>query len=158
MGTWHVEAEFRGQLTEQQIEQLGEAVQSITYMETGEIELRWRAEAANATAATNSVIALLAGDPTLFYLIGDGIITGPHRVTVMDDVASAARSSVVGVAEGATLLKIGTERFRVLRKTDPHFPPPIPGLGSVDIWEKADLIEYAKRPRKPGRPRKDAST
>jgi hypothetical protein len=58
---------------------------------------------------------------------------------------SAVRRSVrIGVSES---------RLRHLRNEDPNFPDPAPVEG-VTLYNAADVDEYKRRPRKPGRPPK----
>lgn len=156
MATWHVQVELNGRLTDEQMEAVGETVQSAVFLETGFVELRFDVDAGDPGEAVTKARRRLGSNKTVEALRREGVLTGPHRLTVMDLLAHARTLSLVGVAEGAALMGITPSQFRSLRKTDPQFPTPVLKLASADIWESSDIAAYDKTRVRglPGRPAK----
>lgn len=51
---------------------------------------------------------------------------------------------VLGVTEVAALLGISRQRVDVLSHSDPDFPEPMAVLGRGRVWQRDDIVEWAR--------------
>lgn len=61
---------------------------------------------------------------------------------------------LAGLAEIAGLAGVSRQRAAQLAR-HPDFPKPVDRLAMGPVWREADVIEFLKTPRKPGRKPKD---
>lgn len=61
---------------------------------------------------------------------------------------------LAGVHEVAAILGVSRQRVSQLVREHPLFPAPVSQLGCGPIWLMGDIVEFAKIPRRPGRPPK----
>ncbi|GAA2516506.1 hypothetical protein [Winogradskya humida] len=157
MTDWTVEAEYVGQLTDDDLEALTADAPRIYYnTDTGTLQLTADLTAKDFGPAL-AAARRWAEQASVAQLVRDGKLQGPIRLTVENALGRSYRLPLLGAKETAARLGITTSRLRELAAT-PGFPAPKVELAGGKAWSGVDIDAYAStRPTGPGRPRKSAA-
>lgn len=60
------------------------------------------------------------------------------------DPLMAQDSALVGIAEIAELIGVTRQRVDQLTRADPEFPQPVAELHAGRIWQRADIVKWAR--------------
>nr|MDT0660838.1 hypothetical protein [Micromonospora sp. DSM 115978] len=152
---WHVEAEFVGELRQEQLEQAAGGA-SLAHYQAGNGVLRLRGLLLD-TDGTYADAVRKAADwvgrlTAVTELVPAGVLAGPERVLVETAAARARDWDLVGSAEIAQRLGVSTARVRQL-EVRPDWPAPVRELAGGRIYLAADIEQFAAGwQRRPGRP------
>lgn len=57
----------------------------------------------------------------------------------------SSMEDIVGVKEVAQMLGISRQRVNVIVQSHPDFPEPIAKLAAGRVWQRRDIVEWAKK-------------
>jgi len=156
MTDWHVQVDLDGTLTQDQIEALADDAIATATIRGDErlVELTYRVQAGDLSAATVAALAHLARLAGVQALIAAGVLSDPQRLQLATDAAASRRLPLLGAAEAAARLGVSTSRLRQLENGD-DFPAPVLELAGGKLYDAAAIDAFGKsRRRGPGRPPK----
>lgn len=147
---WFAEVELTGPLTQEQLEQAAEGALIGQYNEASQVlRLNTRLDAVDYTDAAHKALRWAAELPA----VRARTMSGPQRLLVESAAARAREWDLLGAKEIAERLGVSTARVRQLEQR-PDFPTPVSELAGGRVYRAADIDEFARRPRTPGRPPK----
>jgi hypothetical protein len=141
----------------EQYEQIQQHIAGATIHDatTGRLTFTWRLEASTLTQASELALR------TARAALRDALDSAPELTGLEMISADEADHPVTGIGlmgrkEAADVLHVSPQRINDLLKKDPTFPRPVAVLSSGLVFTAESIHTYAARPRRTGRPRKDA--
>ncbi|ONK13280.1 hypothetical protein [Streptomyces sp. MP131-18] len=141
----------------EQYEQIQQHIAGATVHDaaTGRLTFTFRLEASTLTQASASAL-LRARTALREALDSRAELTGLEVISAKEADAPVTGTGLMGRKEAANVLHVSPQRINELLKKDPAFPRPVAVLSSGLVFTAESIHTYAGRPRRTGRPRKDA--